>query len=111
MTDEIEVKKDASQLLKNTLRYLLVALISMIIGYVAVLLAIKPGINDELMMNIGVILYVIGYFSYLFLSQQLAGAFERNKGFNFLMLTFFPIGTIANYLIYRKEINKLFMRV
>lgn len=107
MSEEVEVKADPAVLLKKTLRNLLLALIAMVLGYIDIVVMMKTQLQNELMANLGVLLFVIGYGTYIFLSQQLAVAFERNKGLNFLMVTFFPIGTVANYLMYKKKINEL----
>jgi hypothetical protein len=102
-----EKQIDPTKILQKTLRNMTICLSSVFLGYVAIVVMIKADIKNQFFANLGVFLFVVGYFSYIFLSQQLAVAFEKNKGLNFLEVIFFPIGTIANYFSFRKKIKNL----
>jgi hypothetical protein len=102
-----EKQIDPTKLLLKTLRNMTICLFSVFLGYATIVVMIKADFKNQILVNLGVLLFVVGYFSYIFLSQQLAVAFEKNKGLNFLEVMFFPIGTIANYFSFRKKIKNL----
>jgi hypothetical protein len=105
MSEQIQI--DPTKLLLKTLRNMTICLLSVFLGYTTIVVMIKADVKNQVLANLGVLLFVVGYFSYIFLSQQLAVAFEKNKGLNFLEVIFFPIGTIANYFAFRKKIKNL----
>jgi hypothetical protein len=103
----VDDQPELRQILQKTLWQITICFISVFLGYFLILMMIKADIKDQLLLNIGIILFVFGYIFYVLLSQQIAIAFEKNKGLNFLEIIFFPFGLITNYFRYRKKISQL----
>ena len=103
----VEDQIDAHKLLRKIYRYMSICLASIFIGYVSIVIMIKADIKNHFIESAGILLFVLGYISYILLSQQLATAFEKNKGLNFIEVIFFPIGLIINYFSFRKKIKRM----
>jgi hypothetical protein len=107
----MEQKSEQKIVLIKTKKYLLICLTAIITGYFLMIASMKIEDLDQsinvILANSSVILMVLGLLGYVWLSQQLAEAFGENKGFNFVMTIFFPIGTVWIFFKYSKKINEL----
>ena len=91
--------------LERSLKYLTISFVGIIFGYLTIAFLPKYFEFNQFIGSAGFVIWAVSFLVYIMLSQEFAVVFGRNKGLNFLMTIFFPIGTVWNFLMYRKKIK------